>query len=115
MAARKKQGTLSRIGQTVTDAAKTAVNAAEEYVVEPVSNLLGVGGKKSGKPAVKKTRGTALKKKSTRRAASTGSRAAKRPSSSNRSAVAKRPSKAKRAATVKRAATAKRPAKAKRK
>ena len=113
MAARKKQGTLSRIGQSVSDAAKSAVSAAEEYVVEPVSQLFGGGNKSGSQPAVKKTRATALKKKSTRRPAASGRRAAKRPSAAKRPA-AKRPSNAKRSATTKRAATAKRPASARR-
>jgi hypothetical protein len=112
MASKKKQGTFDKIGKSVTDAAKTAVTAAEDYVVEPVSNLLGLGGKKTKKKAAPKkaAKRPAAKKKKAKPAPKSASRTAKRPAPAKRPAVAKRPAKAK-----KRPAPAKRPAKAKRK
>ena len=102
MASKRKQGPLAQMGQTVSDAAKTAMNAADEYIVEPVGSLLGLTGKTT------KARKRAAKKKTPRKSASRPTtRTAKRP--------AKRPVKAKPAAKARRAPAAKRPAKAKRK
>ena len=59
MAARRKQGTLTKIERSVTSAAKSAVSAADEYVVEPVSRALGLkdtrNTAKTRRPAVKRT------------------------------------------------------------
>ena len=91
MASKRKQGTLGKIGQSVSDAAKTAMTAAEDYVVEPVSNLLGLSSKKTTKkPAVKKTRVVALKRTRAGTAPKTGSRVAQRAAPAKRPATAKR-------------------------
>lgn len=113
MAIKKKQGTFERMGQTVVDAAKTAVSVAEEYVVEPVGNFLGLTDNKP-KARAKKTPAGKTPRKSPMTA---GKGARKRPATAKapakRAAKAKTP--AKRGVTSKRPASARRPAKAKRK
>lgn len=115
MASKRKQGTLAQVGQTVTGAARTALSAADEYVVTPVSNLLGLTGKGSSsrkRPATKKSqRASASRPAKKKTARKSPARAAKRPTTR----AAKRPVKAKPSANARQSPTAKRPAKAKRK
>lgn len=114
MAKKRNQGTLAQVGQTVADAATTAMNAAEAYIVEPVGNLLGLTGKDAKaqkQPAKKKTQRKAPSRPATRTAKRPAKRAAKRPTTR----AAKRPVKAKPSAKARRPSAAKRPAKAKRK
>ena len=57
MAAKDKQGTITKVERSVVSATKKAVTAAEEYVVEPVSRALGLTGKDrttKKRPATKK-------------------------------------------------------------
>jgi hypothetical protein len=115
MATKRKQGTFARVGQTVSGAARTAMTAADEYVVTPVSSLLGLNGKGSGsrKRSAKKesqpsSAARPAKKKTARKSPA---RPPKRPTTR----TAKTPVKAKPATGARRSAAAKRPAKAKRK
>jgi len=60
MAAKRNKDTLTKAGEAVTSAAKTAAAVAQEYVVEPARKMLGLrdapSGKKKG-PARKKAAG----------------------------------------------------------
>ena len=85
MAAKRKQGTLSQVGDTVGNAARSAIKAADEYLVEPVGNFLGLTGKTTQarkRPAGKKTQ--------RKRPARPSARAAKRPSKRTAKPAAKR-------------------------
>ena len=66
MATKRTTGTLAAAGKTVKKAARAVAKKADEYVVEPVSHVLGLDKKK------------APRKKATTRA-STAKTAAKRP------------------------------------
>ena len=79
MASKRKQGTFENIGQTVSDAAQATANAADEYVVRPVSKMLGLSSEKK-KPAKRPA-----KKAKSRSVPAAAGRAANRP--------AKRPAK----------------------
>ena len=119
MASKRKQGTLAKVGQTVTDAAQTAISAADHYVLEPVGSFLGLTGQDARsrkRPAGKKTQPASAsrpaKKKTLRKsAARPATRAAKRPTTR----TAKRPVKAKPSSKARGSATARQPATAKRK
>ena len=80
MAAKRKQGTLTQVERSVTSAARTAVKAADEYVIEPVSKALGFSSgkskKRSGTKAKKRGGAKAKKRSGTKKRAtrSTGAR-----------------------------------------
>jgi hypothetical protein len=57
-----KVGTLTKIGRTVKDAARAVVETADDYVVTPVGEALGIKEPAPEKPAPKARRKAARKK-----------------------------------------------------
>ena len=106
MASKRKQGTLAEVGRAVADAAKTAIGVAEDYVVKPVSNALGLTTKKPPKRAKKKAPAKRAAAPSKRSAATRKRSAAPRKRSAAPSKRSAAPSKR----ATKTRTTAKRPA-----
>jgi hypothetical protein len=71
--AKKKKSLLTRAGNAVVDAAVVVANAANDHVIQPVGQAVGLvkGGKAKKKPAAKKAAvaGKAAKKPATKVAA----------------------------------------------
>lgn len=71
MAKKSNKGTMAKVGDAVKKATKTVTETTEEYVVKPVSKMLGTTGKRSTAKQA-----TGKKKSGTKAAAASG--AAKR-------------------------------------
>ena len=98
MATKRKQDTLTQVERAVSSAAKSAVSAADEYVMQPVSKALGLSSTaKKRRPAAKRT---TTKKRTT----------AKKRGAAGRAATARKTSRRKPATrTAKKRAPARRP------
>jgi hypothetical protein len=75
--AKKKVGTLAKVTQTVKKAAKAVAAKAEEYVVEPVGDALGIKKSRTSRRTTRgKARGTTTRA-TTKRSATAKSRKTK--------------------------------------